>query len=171
MLATALGCNLAWGLTDAVMYLIGAATENRRRIALLRRLHETSDARAAHGQIAAELPGNLADGLPEAALEAMRQRLLAVPMPRAGLHGRDYTAALGVFAIVVAVTFPVALPFLLVRGDVPTAMRLSNGLALATLYAFGHLLGRHTGGRPWTYGLAVAAIGVVLVAIIMALGG
>jgi hypothetical protein len=50
-------------------------------------------------------------------------------------------------------------------------MRMSNLLAVVTLYAYGHLLGRHAGGRPWRYGLSVAALGVGRVAIIMALGG
>ena len=36
ILAAALGCNLAWGLVDAVMYLVRAATERTRRRALAR---------------------------------------------------------------------------------------------------------------------------------------
>ncbi len=31
MLFTAIGCNIAWGLTDAVMYLVAAVVEKRRR--------------------------------------------------------------------------------------------------------------------------------------------
>ena len=48
MLMTAIGCNLAWGLTDAVMLLIGAASEKRRRVDLLERLRETNDRKVAH---------------------------------------------------------------------------------------------------------------------------
>jgi hypothetical protein len=35
MLVTALGCNVAWGLTDAVMYLVAAVVEKRRGVTLL----------------------------------------------------------------------------------------------------------------------------------------
>jgi len=38
LLVAALGCNIAWGLTDAVMYLIRMLTERHRKVALLRRI-------------------------------------------------------------------------------------------------------------------------------------
>ena len=41
MMLTALGCNLAWGLVDAIMYLIRAATERRRKNTLLAQLRAT----------------------------------------------------------------------------------------------------------------------------------
>jgi VIT1/CCC1 family predicted Fe2+/Mn2+ transporter len=120
--------------------------------------------------VAEALPERLADGVSEETLEAIRARLVSVPISQTGLEARDYWAALGVFALVVLATFPVVLPFLFIQ-NVPTAMRVSNALALASLYAYGHLLGRYTGGRAWRYGLAVSALGAGLVAIIMALGG
>src|ERR1700749_4133963 len=43
MMFTALGCNLAWGLVDAVMYLIRTATERRRKKKLLAQLRTTRD--------------------------------------------------------------------------------------------------------------------------------
>jgi hypothetical protein len=52
LLFTALGCNVAWGLTDAVMYLVGTATERRRKVGLLQRLHEARDKAEAHRLIA-----------------------------------------------------------------------------------------------------------------------
>jgi VIT1/CCC1 family predicted Fe2+/Mn2+ transporter len=170
MLFTALGCNLAWGLTDAVMYLVGAATEKHRQATLLRRIRETTDIEAARRLIAEELPDRLAGGVTPDTLEAIRKALVSAPDAGVALSARDFSAALGVFAIVVLATFPVVVPFVFMR-NVAAAMRVSDGLAVATLYAYGHLLGRYTGGSPWRYGVAVAAIGVALVAIIMALGG
>jgi VIT1/CCC1 family predicted Fe2+/Mn2+ transporter len=170
MLLSALGCNLAWGLTDAVMYLVRATTENHRRIALLRRLRETADLRVARRMVADALPDQLAGGAGEETLEAIRKRLVAIPVPQTALVARDYLSALGVFALVVLATFPVVVPFLFIR-DVPIAMRVSNILALAALYAYGHVLGQYAGGKAWQYGVAIAALGMFLVAVIMALGG
>jgi VIT1/CCC1 family predicted Fe2+/Mn2+ transporter len=170
MLLTALGCNIAWGLTDAVMYLVGAVTEQNRRATLLRRLRDTTDLSAAHRLIADELPDRLADGFEAGTLEAIRKTLIAVPQSTVTLTTRDLKAAVGVFALVVLATFPVVVPFVFTK-NVYLAMRVSNGLAVATLYAYGHLLGKYSGGRPWRYGLTIAAIGTALVAIIMALGG
>ena len=120
--------------------------------------------------VADELPERLAWGAQEGTLEAIRKTLVAVPIPRGALTARDFRAAVGVFAIVVLATFPVVLPFVFM-GNVAAATRVSDGLAVATLYFYGHLLGAYAGGRPWRYGISIAAIGVALVAIIMALGG
>ncbi len=170
MLLTALGCNVAWGLTDAVMYLVGAVTEKSRRATLLRRLRKTADLEAAHRLIADELPDRLAGGVQAGTLEAIRKALVAVPDAAVQLTARDLKAAAGVFALVVLATFPVVVPFVFTK-NVYVAMRVSNGLAVATLYAYGSLLGKYSGGRPWKYGLTIAAIGMALVAIIIALGG
>jgi len=170
LLITALGCNLAWGLTDAVMYLVSAATGASRTTTQLLALQASPDPGTAHRRVADALPGGLWAGASEETLEAIRKDLLALPAARAGLVGRDYLAALSIFLIVVAVTFPVVIPFLYIR-DVPMAMRVSNAVALAILYAYGHLLGHYAGGKAWHYGLAIAALGAGLVAVIMALGG
>jgi VIT1/CCC1 family predicted Fe2+/Mn2+ transporter len=170
MLFTAIGCNIAWGLTDAVMYLVAAVVEKRRGVTLLRSVRQTTDLQAAHRMIADELPERFAGGAQEETLEAIRKALVAVPEAKTTLTARDYKAALGVFGLVVLATFPVVVPFVFMR-DVYAAMRASNGLAVATLYAYGHLLGKYSGGKPWHHGVAIAAVGMVLVAIIMALGG
>jgi VIT1/CCC1 family predicted Fe2+/Mn2+ transporter len=170
MLLTAIGCNIAWGLTDAVMYLVAAVVEKRRGVTLLRRVRQTADIQTAYRLIADELPERFAGSAQKDTLEAIRTTLAAVPEATTTLAARDYKAALGVFGIVVLATFPVVVPFVFMR-NVFAAMRVSNGLAVATLYAYGHLLGKYSGGRPWQYGVTIAAVGMVLVAIIMALGG
>ena len=166
----ALGCNVAWGFTDAMMYLVTAAIGNGRNIRLVRRLKGSSDPGESRRIVNDVLPERLASSVREETLEALRKDLVALPIPSSTLGARDFLGALGVFAIVVLATFPVALPFLFIR-DVPVAMRISNALALAVLYGYGHLLGSYTGGRPWRYGLSMAALGAALVAVIMALGG
>ncbi len=46
MFLAALGCNLAWGLVDAVMHLIRTVTERGRLITLVRTVKEARDAAA-----------------------------------------------------------------------------------------------------------------------------
>ena len=169
-LLMALGCNVAWGFTDAVMYLVSSATANSRDIRLGRRLRETSDPREARRVLTEALPERVANSAREETIEAIRRDLATLPIPQSTLGARDFLGALGVFAIVVLATLPVALPFVFIK-DVPVATRASNALALAVLYGYGHLLGHYTGGRPWQYGTSVAALGAGLVAVIMALGG
>lgn len=82
----------------------------------------------------------------------------------------EWLGALGVFLLVFLSTFPVAIPFLFVHEPL-RALRLSNAVALVMLYLTGHALGRITGHRRWIMGLFMVAIGLVLVAITIALGG
>jgi len=172
VMIAALGCNLAWGLVDAVMYLVALMTERTRNFTLLRRVRSAAAPREAHVIIADAMPGRLGRVITAEALEDMRRRLAALPEPPArGRLGRDdFVGALGVFLIVVLTTFPVVVPFMLF-SETLLAMRVSNAVALVILFACGFTLGRYAGGIPWRSGFAMAAIGVVLVAATIALGG
>ena len=169
---TALGCNLAWGLVDAVMYLVQTLTERTRNFTLMRRVRSVVAPQEAHAIIADAMPGRLGTVISAQGLEDMRQRLAALPEPPARGHlGRDdYVGAVGVFLLVVLTTFPVVVPFMLFT-ETALAMRVSNAVAVVTLFAAGYTLGRHSGGVPWRSGFVMVAIGVVLVAATMALGG
>ena len=70
VLIAALGCNLAWGLVDAVMYLVRTLTEKTRHHALTLRIRGAEPA-AAHRMIALALPAGLAPLVGPAELEAM----------------------------------------------------------------------------------------------------
>ena len=172
MMFAALGCNLAWGLVDAVMYLVRLLTERARNLTLMRRVLGTAAPNEAHAIIADALPGRLGAMIGPAVLEGIRQRLAALPaLPaRARLGRDDFVGALGVFLLVVLATFPVVIPFMLF-SQTALAIRVSNAVALAILFAAGYTLGRHSGGAPWRTGVVMVAIGVVLVAVTIALGG
>jgi VIT1/CCC1 family predicted Fe2+/Mn2+ transporter len=172
MMAAALGCNLAWGLADAVMYLVGIATERLRAATLLARLRATTGADAAHKLIAAALPPRIGAVADARALEAIRQRLLAeTDAPARPPLGRDdFIGALGVFLLVVLVTFPVVIPFA-VFDTTMLALRVSNAVALVMLFASGWSLARHAGASAWLGGVVMAALGTALVGVIVALGG
>ena len=51
------------------------------------------------------------------------------------------------------------------------ALRVSNALSLAMLFAAGWALARYAGGSPWRGGAAMAVTGAVLIGAIIALGG
>ena len=168
----AVGCNLAWGIVDAVMYLLTLLVERGRGLAIARAVRSTRD--TAHGRrlVAEILPDPLGELFEEAALERARAKLVALPVLRERPHlgGRDWRGALGVFLLVFLSTFPVVVPFLFF-SPLHRAMRISNGVAIAMLYVAGHLLGRYAGLRPMSMGLAMVAIGIVLVGLTIALGG
>lgn len=172
MMLTALGCNLAWGLADAVMYLVRTATERTRRRTMLARLRGGADAATGRTVVADALPPLVADAAGSEGLELLRRRLAELPAlptgPRLGM--RDFRGALGVFLLVVLATFPVVVPFMLFDRTA-TAMRASNLVALVMLFIAGWILARYAGGSPWRGGAAMAVTGAALIAAIMALGG
>jgi hypothetical protein len=171
MLYAALGCNLAWGLADAVIFLISTVTERHRGDTLLRRLQETSDAHAGQQQIAEVLPERLAAVATPDALEALRQSLLRIaPTTRPKLALRDLVSAVCVFALVALATFPIVIPFMFI-SEAALALRVSNWSAVVMLFISGVVLGRHAGGNPFLYGMSFALIGALLVNAIIALGG
>ena len=172
MLAAALGCNLAWGLVDAVMYLVRTVADRGRLITLVRSVQSAPDAASGHALIKASLSKVAAGLLSEPEIEAVRGRVLALTSvpERPTLRSDDYVAALSVFVLVVASTFPVVLPFVFIQ-DVGTAKVLSRAIALVMLFFGGLALGRYAGYGSWKVGFMMAGLGAVVVAAVMALGG
>ena len=171
MLIGAIGCNLAWGVVDAIMYLLNTLGERGRNLLLLRHLRRADPGEGA-GLLAGALPPTIASTLRPEEIESMRQRLLALPEPpaRPPLRGDDFRGAVAVFLLVFLSTLPIVVPFLLMRDALP-ALRVSNAVAIAMLLVGGYKLGKYAGFRPWRTGFAMVAVGLVLVAITIALGG
>ena len=170
VLIGALGCNVAWGLVDAVMYVVRTATERARLRTLGQRIRD-ADAGAGVRLIANALPEYLAPIVSISDVDHMRTRLLARPPAGALLRARDFLEALGIFAMVVIATFPVVAPFLLME-DVAKAMNASRVVTLVMLAIAGAGLGRYAGyRRPWIAGAAMALFGAALILTVMALGG
>ncbi len=172
MFIAALGCNLAWGLVDAVMYLVRTITERGRTLTLAQAVRSAPDAETGRRHVESSLSKVAANLVSPAEIEAIRARIVALPsLPeRPVLQRDDALAALGIFLIVVAATFPVVIPFIVLK-DVGSAMIASRVIALAMLFLGGLGLGRYAGYGSWKMGLVMTGLGVALVVAIMALGG
>ena len=172
MLITALGCNLAWGIIDAVFYLMGCLGEQGHNILALRAVRKTADRAEAHRMITDAMPPVLASVLPEVAFEAMREKLNRLPEPPAHprLAKHDWLAAFGVFLLVFLSTFPVVIPFLFIH-QARLALRVSNAVAIAMLFIAGYAFGRYSGFRPGRVALAMVVLGMAMVGITIVFGG
>ena len=142
MLLAALGCNLAWGVIDAVFYLQQRFGEQGRGIVALQALRKTTDKVEAREIISETLPSLIASALSSAEFEEIWQRLVGVSdLPKRPEFSKDdWLAALGIFLLVFLSTFPVVVPFLLFE-DAKLAIRTSNGVAIAMLFTCGHAFG------------------------------
>ena len=174
MLLGILGCNLAWGLIDAVLYVLDCAFERGR-------LHRIGyDVRAAQSPLQArqlvaaelnELLVPLTDARERDSLyAAIVQRVKSEPIVPRPVTRKDLLAGLESGLLVFACSFPAVLPFLLF--DEPRfALRVSNTILLALLFYLGYRHAQHTLTRPWIAGLVFLFSGLFLVAIALALGG
>jgi hypothetical protein len=172
LLFAALSCNVAWGLVDGVMYLMGCLADRGAAWRAGRAFCEAKGVAEAHAAIRAVLPGAIAAAAGPEEVEAIRASLQRkwVDPPPPGLSARDWRGALGVFLLVVLTTFPVAIPFL-VFHDAERALRVSNAVAIVLLFVVGRAFGHAAGIRPRVSGLAMVAVGVVLTGVTIALGG
>jgi len=172
MLIGALGCNLAWGIIDGILYLMGCLSEQGHGIRSLRALRQAVGPEEAHRVIADALPPMVAATLGPAEYESIRQKLVKLPGPpaRPRIHKDEWLGAIAVFFWVFLTTFPVALPFIFM-DNLAQAMRVSNAIAIVLLFLTGYAFGLVAGYHRWLTGLVMVVLGVVLVGLTMALGG
>jgi hypothetical protein len=172
LLVGTIGCNIAWGLVDAVMFLIAALTERGRNLITVRNVLGAASPPQAHGIIADALPPVVAGLMTADDIERLRQGILAMRnLPaRPSLTREDWLRAVAVFLLVFLSTFPVVVPFMVI-GEVQTALRASNLVAIVMMFAAGYMLARYGGYRPVLTGASMVLLGVTLVGIAISLGG
>jgi VIT1/CCC1 family predicted Fe2+/Mn2+ transporter len=172
MLVAAIGCNIAWGFVDGVMYVLRNLVVRAREATLTRAVRAARQPEQAHHLIATQI-GPMAAALGAPGLERVRLWIMDQPPPpvgRARMTGHDLRSALGVFLLVFLSTFPVVLPFVFI-ADLQLAKRLSAATAIAMLFLCGYGWGRYGGSSPWASGLIMVMLGVVVESIVIALGG
>ena len=172
MFFAALGCNIAWGLVDAVMYLVRTMTDRGRKLSLIRAIRAAPDAESGNRLVMDALSTTMAGLVSPVEVDAIRQRVVAMSWVanRPTVNRDDLLAALSIFLIVVGVTFPVVLPFVLI-SDLGLAKTLSRIIALVLLFSGGFILGRYAGHNGIKTGCIVIALGTALVVAIVVLGG
>jgi hypothetical protein len=174
LIVAMIGCNVAWGLIDAVLYLIGLFLYRNRRVLFVRRLKAAATDRQALDAIREEF--NLEDepAIPDSDRAALHRMMLEIlrhaRTERAHLRRQDLAAALVIAVLVSATALPGVLPFFVVDDDY-LALRIANLVQICLLFAVGFRWARHSGESPWRTGLYMVLLGLVLVGVALALGG
>ena len=171
MLIGALGCNLAWGLIDAIMYLMATLSERGSGLRMIAAIRQASTEDEAQRVIVRTLPPVLASILTPSDLQRIHAGLAQITVPvRPTLTRQDCLGAAAVFVLVVTSTMPVVLPFIFLQNAV-TALRVSNAIAVVMMFLAGYAFGRVAGYRPLVTGGSMVLLGSLLVALTIALGG
>lgn len=175
MLVGILGCNLAWGIIDGVLYVLGQLFERGRLRRLVSSALASGSDDAGRALFAGELDPLLVPVTPEGTRHDLYTTMLAgarsnEPAPNR-VRRDDLMGGLAAGLLVFACSFPAVLPFALL-DDPRLALRISNAILIALLFWVGHRMAqKHTMAQPWLTGLVFALLGVFLVAIAIPLGG
>jgi hypothetical protein len=172
MLYGALGCNLAWGIIDASVYLLARLNTEGRKLSMLRALRDAPDIESTTQIVSDALPPLVAAAIPRSQFDAIRRELHRLPEPaeRPTLSKHDLAGAAGICLLSFLSTFPIVIPFIFI-GDARLALRVSNAIAITMLFLCGYLFGMRSGLRRWATGLSMVAIGAAMVGVAIALGG
>jgi VIT family len=172
MLVAAIGCNIAWGFVDGVMFVLRNLVMRGRKARLVRAVRGAGRPEQAHRIIRDEI-GGLSGALATAELEGVRQWIVAQPLQETQgvrVTGLDLRGAVAVFLLVFLSTFPVVLPFVFI-AEPGMAKRISAAVAIAMLFLCGLAWGRYAGLKPWRTGLVMVLLGLAVEVIVIALGG
>jgi VIT1/CCC1 family predicted Fe2+/Mn2+ transporter len=101
---------------------------------------------------------------------AVLKRLEKVTPERTRVKKEDVYGAIAIFWLVFLSAIPAVLPFMVFSNRF-VALRVSNLLLLTMLFRVGYHWARATRSKPWIFGSTLVLVGLVMVAIAMALGG
>jgi hypothetical protein len=174
MMIGILGCNLAWGIIDGVLYLLACAFERGRVQRIGYQVREAQNPDQAREFVAGELDELLAPlSEPQqrhALYSAIVQRVKAESTLPKPLTRNDLLGGLESALLVFSCSIPAVLPFVVFK-EPQVALRVSNSLLLALLYYLGYRHARHTLAKPWIAGFVFLFVGLLLVVLTILLGG
>jgi len=174
LLIAALGCNLAWAVIDAALYVMGnvfARSRNRRLMQAIRSAPDDSAALAIVRDTFEPRVGPYGrDEDRERLYRNLHGMVVRTDALQGGITADDLRGAAAVFVLVLGSALPPAIPFFLI-GDPLVALRVSNAVLVALLFIVGFYWSRSIGGDGWRTGLVLMLSGVLLVGVAIAFGG
>jgi VIT family len=174
LLIAVIGCNVAWGIIDGALFLVGELFDRGRLRRLGRALRMAPDDTAAVRLVAAEMDPLVSGLLTTRESEVLYRRIVAnvatKPETANSIRREDWLGAGVSFVLVVISSIPAAIPFVVI-DDARLALRVSNAVLVALLFFTGYWWARYTVGKAWLAGLAFLVVGLALVAAAIALGG
>ena len=174
LLIALIGCNIAWGVIDGALYLVGQMFDRGRLRRVGQSVRTAPDVASGAGLVANELDewfeGVMKPDERQVLYARIASNVRAKPAGENKVTKADFMGAWVSFWLVVLASLPAALPFV-IWDDARFALRVSNGILLASLFLAGFLWAKETMGKPWLVGLSFLVVGFGLVAMAIALGG
>jgi hypothetical protein len=174
LLLAAIGCNVAWGIIDAVMYVMDCVTVRSGKMRLVEAVQRAPDTASALKLVRNDIEPDLQELLDPENAEAMSRSVLKhvqqAKVTRTTVTKDDFYGAVACFFLVFVSCVPAALPFLFLSRP-HFALRVSNFLLIALLFLVGRKWARYVGTNEWLTGSVMVALGLALVGVAILLGG
>jgi VIT1/CCC1 family predicted Fe2+/Mn2+ transporter len=174
LLLAAIGCNLAWGIIDGVMYIMNCITVRSGKVRLVRAVQSASDEQSALALIQEEIEPELQELLDSQQADALSRSVLnhiaQAKITTKALTKEDLYGAVACFWLVFVSCLPAAVPFF-IFSQPRFALRVSNLLLLVMLFLVGQKWAQYAGTNRLAAGSAMVAIGLILVGVAILLGG
>ena len=171
----ALGCAVAWGLIDGIMYIATAMFDRGQSHRLVEAIRSATTAQEGETLLAGQLDDELSSitTADERArfYQDLYARLKGTALKPVGFERADFAGALGVALVAIGAAVPVLLPLLVSQSHPMLAMRTSNAIAATMLFAMGYQWGKYVGAVPWKMGLVFLLVAIIMLAIAIPLGG
>ncbi|HVM48474.1 MAG TPA: hypothetical protein VMU04_10635 [Candidatus Acidoferrum sp.] len=174
LLFSAIGCNIAWGFIDAIMYVMNCLTERGAETRFIKAVQAAPNSAVALDLVRARVESQF-DALSEpeereTLCQAVLKHLAHIRPPKVRITSEDLYGAVACFCLVFLSCLPAAVPFLIFSN--PTvALRASNGILVLMLFVIGQKWAQLAGTSRLAAGLAMVVIGLVLVGVAVLLGG
>ena len=174
LLHSALGCNIAWGIIDGIMYVMNCLVERGEKARLIRAIHTAPDPGGALNIVRKEVDQQIVALAGPEEREALNQSILKYLSHARAMKTRvtkdDLYGALACFWLVFLSCLPAALPFLIFSNP-NRALRVSNILLIGMLFFVGQKWARYANVNRLLAGLAMVVVGMALVGVAVLLGG
>lgn len=174
LLTATIGCNIAWGIIDGGLMIVGRAFDRGRYSRMGQAIRAGASEAQALAIVAEELDETLEPLTSDETRTVLYRQIIAEVRSNApqrpGIRAEDWLAALVMFVMVFFASLPAALPFLFI--DEPwLALRCSNAVLLLLLFVIGFHWAGYTTINRWLAGFSMLLFGGLLVAVAIALGG
>ena len=181
MVETSLGAGAAWGIIDAMLYILVVIFQKHRYTRIASKISSARDESEALATIQDDLEDSLVGTLDaedqksvyRLVLHAQRRSSKAsyTHQPKFIVIAReDIFGAIQVFLAMLMATLVVIVPLWLI-GPPHLAVLASNIVAIVALFTVGYTWARHTNIRKTLFGLALVSLGIAIVGISSVLGG
>jgi len=173
LLTAAMGTCIAWGVVDAVIYVLTGVHERNHYVRFVSRVKNKSK-KEAIDQIEDKLDDSLIGVLEKEEKDRIAEQIFltinnAAPK-RQHVKKDDVFGGIASFLISFVIVLPTMVPFVL-NLKLGLAIRLSDIIAVAMLFIVGYISGGREGMNRISWAITITLLGVVIVVVTIFLGG